>query len=287
MNMVARLRTGRALLFTCLSVLLLSSFLLISEISIAWRLNLSDPKYRLQKRTNATGQEDRQEGIEPVSIAGERLELIGAFFDVPALQMGAASATYRLGFYLKEAENQVDIEVRDYEVFRRMNFIYWMLPLQTQYTRGFHHFAWEAALARELGIGVQDLGAIARIRNLGRPMVAPLLLHTNTFPAQMQVQGCRFLFMPNTTMTVEYRIHPRDQETRLVKQGSALQWHRHRLALVVWDGKDRQGRPMPEGEYVLKITATYIPVPGSPEEPLPVDVAFYYTPVIDARALQP
>ena len=166
-----------------------------------------------------------------------------------------------------------------------MNFIYSMLPLRTQYARGFHNFAWDAALARELDIGLEDLGAMARLR--GRSMVAPLVLHTNTFPAQIPVQRCRFIFIPNTTMTVEYRIHPREQETRLVKQGRALEWKRYRLESVVWDGKDLQGRPMPEGVYVLKGTATFIPVPGSPEQKLTFYEEFYYAPVLDSRALQP
>ena len=285
MNMVTRSRTSRVLLFTGVSVLVLSSFLLHAELSSVWAVDLSHPKYRLQKRKNAAGQEDRREGIEPVKIAGEHLALIGAFFNVPALQVDAASATYRLGFYLKEAESQVDIEVRDYETFRRMNFIYSMLPLRTQYARGFHNFAWDAALAQELGVGLEDLGAVARLR--GRPMVAPLLMHTNAFPVRIPVQGCRFIFMPNTTMTVDYRIYPREQETRLVKQGRALEWKRHRSESVVWDGKDLQGRPMPEGVYVLKGTATFIPVPGSPEQKLTFYEEFYYTPVLDSRALQP
>ena len=88
-------------------------------------------------------------------------------------------------------------------------------------------------------------------------------------------------------MTVEYRIYPREQETRLVKQGRALEWKRHRSASVVWDGKDLQGRPMPEGVYVLKGTATFIPVHGRPEQKLPFYEEFYYMPVIDSRALQP
>jgi hypothetical protein len=225
------------------------------------------------------------EGIEPVKIAGEHLKLIGAFFNVPALQADRTSATYRLGFYLKEAESQVNIEVRDYETFRSMNFIYSMLPLRTQYARGFHNFAWDAALARELDIGLEDLGAVVRLR--GGSMVAPLVLHTNAFPAQIPVQGCRFIFIPNTTMTVEYRIYPREQDTHLVKQGSALKWTRHRSASVVWDGKDLQGHPMPEGVYVLKGSATFIPVSGRPEKPLTFYEAFYYMPVLDSRALQP
>ena len=154
MSMVTKLRTGLVLFSICLSLLFLSSSLLPAELSTSWALDLSHPKYRLQKRKNAAGQEDRREGIEPVKIAGEHLELLGAFFNVPALQVDAASATYRLGFYLKEADSQVDIEVRDYETFRGMNFIYWMLPLHTQYARGFHTFAWDAALAQELGIGL-------------------------------------------------------------------------------------------------------------------------------------
>jgi hypothetical protein len=138
-----------------------------------------------------------------------------------------------------------------------------------------------------LGINIQDLGAVASLRSDGLRRVAPLLLHAHAFPAQMHVQGCRFVFMPNTTMTVDYRIYPKAQETHLVKQGNGLQWDRYRRKSVTWDGKDPQGRPMPEGVYILKLSATYIPVPGRPARTLPFDMAFYYTPVIDARASKP
>jgi hypothetical protein len=259
-----------------------------SSLSTAWALDLSHPKYRLQTRRNAAGQTDRREGIEPVKIAGEHLELIGAFLNVPTLQPGVASTTYHLGFYLKEAESRIDIKVRDYDVFRGMHFIYWMLPLRTQYARGFgSKFMWEASLSQGLGIGLQDLGAVAWIRGYSRPMVAPLLLHTDTFPALMQVEGSRFVFMPNTAMTVDYHIYPKGQQERLVKQGRAVVWSANRQHAVVWNGKDPQGRSVPEGVYILDVSATYTPAPGRPERKLPFDVAFYYTPMIATRASQP
>jgi hypothetical protein len=62
---------------------LCSSFsLILSALSPAWAIDLSHPKYHLQMRTNAAGQEDRKEGIESVKVAGEHLELIGTFFKV-------------------------------------------------------------------------------------------------------------------------------------------------------------------------------------------------------------
>jgi hypothetical protein len=168
-----------------------------------------------------------------------------------------------------------------------MRFIYWMLPLRTQYARGFGTFTWDASLAQELDIGLQDLGAVVWIRGYSRPMVAPLLLHTGTFPAQMRVEGSRFVFMPNTAMTVDYHIYPKEQQERLVKQGRAVEWSANRQHAVVWDGKDPQGRSMPEGVYILDVSAIYTPAPGMPERRLPFDVAFYYTPMITTRASQP
>ena len=96
---------------------------LLAAGSDVWALNLSHPKYRLQMRRNAAGQDDRKEGIEPVKISGEHLELTGAFLNVSALSSGASDAAYHLGFYLKEEESRVDIRVRDYDIFRDRQFI--------------------------------------------------------------------------------------------------------------------------------------------------------------------
>jgi hypothetical protein len=283
MPIVTQLRAGRLLFLTCVGLFCLSSPLRPFGLPHLWAQDLSRPKYRLQVRENAAGQEDRREGIAPMQITGERLQLIGAFLKVPALSPTTKSATYRLGFYLAEAESRVRIRVRDYDVFRGMNFIYWMLPLRTRYAPGFQTFAWDATLAQELGIELQALGAVAWIRGHGRPAVAPLLLYTGEFPARMRVQGCRFVFTPNTTMTVAYRMYPMGQKTRVLQQGQAIQWHRQRPHAVVWDGTDAQGHPLPEGRYILAVEAAYQPAPGSPEKTLPFDVAFYYTPVIEAR----
>jgi hypothetical protein len=43
---------------------------------------------------------------------------------------------------------------------------------------------------------------------------------------------------------------------------------------------------MSEGVYILDVTATYAPMPGSPRKKLPFDVAFYYTPMIETRGSQ-
>jgi hypothetical protein len=246
-------------------------------------LDWQHPKYRLVERRNAAGDVDRQEGIEPVKISGgERLYLIGAFLHVPALQTRQEGNTYRLGFYLQKAEPRVSIKVRDYEVFRERNFIYWMLPVRTRYPDGFGEFPWETTLTQELGIGLQDLQAVAWLRGRGRrPTVAPLLLHIGEFPAQMQTQGCRFVFIPSTAMTVDYRVYPKGRRTQVMKKGLSVPWKR--LATVEWDGKDDQKQPAPAGTYILEVEATYTPAPGKAKKKIPFDVAFYYTPVIDTR----
>jgi hypothetical protein len=98
--MVAQSRAGRLLLSTGLGWLCLSFPFGPAELPHLWAQDLSHPKYRLQVRENTARQEDRKEGIAPVQIAGERLQLIGAFLKVPALSPRHGGTTYRLGFDL-------------------------------------------------------------------------------------------------------------------------------------------------------------------------------------------
>ena len=239
------------------------------------------PRYRLQERRNPAGQVDRREGIQPLEIAGETLTLVAAHLSTSDLSGASQGDIYRLGFYLREAEPSVNIKARDYKKFP-YGYHYWMLPTRTQFTRGFQEFTWDASLIRDLGMQLEDFGAIAWLGGYGYPVVAPVLLHTAPFPSRIQVQGCRFIFVPNETMTVVYSLAPRGHHTPVLLQQDAEKWHKDSRQPVTWNGRDRQGHLVSEGLYVLKLTATVTP-PGRPPEKIPYDVEFYYKPEISPQ----
>jgi hypothetical protein len=240
--------------------------------------NLQHRRYQLQDRRNARGQVDRQEGITPLEIAGETLTLVAAHLTTAELPSTGQGDTYRLGFYLREDEPHVNIKARDYNKFPG-RYHYWMLPTQTQYSRGFQEFTWDASLTRDLGMQPEDFGAIAWLGGHGYPVVAPVLLHTAPFPSRIRVQGCRFIFVPNETMTVAYSLAPQGRQTPVFLQQEAVRWYKDARQPVIWNGQDDKNRPAPEGLYVLKLTATVTP-PGRPAVKIPYDVEFYYKPEI-------
>jgi hypothetical protein len=264
-------------------VLLVSLCLVLPGALPAFALDLRNPRYQLQKRRNAQGQVDRKEGIEPVKYAGERVDLVSAVLNVPELATRQTGETYRLGFFLPQAERRVYIEVRDYDRFKRENFHYWMLPTQRQYERGFREFAWDASLAQELGIYLPDVGAVAWVGGYGYYVVAPLLLQAASFPPRIHAQGCRFVFLPNATMTVDYHVAPKSAPSPVVLQSTGERWEKDHKQIITWRGQDAHGRPAPAGHYVLKVTAKVVPVRGRPQRTIPFDVAFYYQSDIDKR----
>lgn len=260
-------------------------FPLHPEISPTFALELQHPKFQLQERKNSGGQVDRSEGIKSVEIAGEKLALVSVFLNAPDLQREKPGDTYRLGFFLRDAENRVNLQVRDYNSFNG-KYHYWMLPTRKKYDHGFREFAWDAALPQELGIRLEDLGAVALLGGYGHPVIAPLLLHGVPFPSQMQVKGCRFIFIPNETMTMEYRLSPKSEESRVFLESTAEKWSKDQKRTISWGGQDHTGEPAPEGSYILKLTAK-ISSSGRPVERIPYDYEFYYKPEIAHQPLSP
>jgi hypothetical protein len=258
--------------------LFVTLFFFHSEISPTFALELQHPKYQLQERKNSGGQVDRNEGIKPVEIAGEKLALVSVFLNAPDLNRERLGDTYRLGFFLREAENHVNLQVRDYNSFN-WKYHYWMLPTRKKYDRGFKEFAWDAALPQELGIRLEDLGAVALLGGYGHPVITPLLLYGAPLPSQMQVKGCRFIFIPNETMTVEYRLSPKSEESGVILESTGEKWSKDQRRTISWEGQDHTGKPAPEGSYILRLTAK-ISSPGRPAERIPYDYEFYYKPEI-------
>lgn len=262
--------TGLTVLFLCLV------FLIVYGVNAQ---DLHHPRNQFQKRLNAAGQVDREEGLKPLEIAGETLTLVAVHLTPADLSGSAQGDFYRLGFYLRQDEARVTIKVRDYNKFPN-GYHYWMQPLKTQYARGFQEFTWDTTVLRGLSMQLKDFGAVVSIGGYGYRFVAPVLLHTAPFPSRIRVQGCRFLFVPNETMDVTYSLTPKGQSVPVLRQSSQEKWSKDGRESVTWNGKNHQGHPAPEGLYVLNLRATVTHPSGRAPETISYEAEFYYTPEI-------
>ncbi|MGH6689276.1 MAG: hypothetical protein ACREF4_01150 [Gammaproteobacteria bacterium] len=241
--------------------------------------DLGNPKYRFQDRQGP----DRKEGIRPLERSGAYIDLVGVLFDVPVTRSGGErEQRLRLGFFLPERERLVRIEVRDYDRFRAAKYHYWMIPTQTVFDSGFQEFAWDADLARELGIRPDELGAVAELGGHGHIIVVPLLLGAAPFPATVRAQGVRFVFIPNETMTVEYSLYPKGNPSHPLLRGAGEQWLKGQRVELRWPGRNRSGEPASDGHYVLALTVTFT-TPRGVKEKIPRDYTFHYRPNVMAK----
>ena len=190
MSFLARRTTSpgwRPILVSCL--LCFALVILIDLPTLAQ--DLQHPKYRLQERPNP----DRWEGLEPLKISGEKIDLVAVLLTpAPEASGKGPDGSYHLGWYLPQAEPQVYIEVRDYRRFPN-NYHYWMRPKRQQYASGFQHMAWDTTILKELRISLQEIGAVARVRGYSYPVVAPLLLSATPLPMSIRL-GVPFYFSP-------------------------------------------------------------------------------------------
>jgi hypothetical protein len=277
MSFLARCKLGLdwpTIVVSCLLCLALVSLAGLPTLA----QDLQYPKYRLQERSSP----DRWEGLESLKISGEKIDLVAVLL-TPATEAAGKGpdGSYHLGWYLPQAEPQMHIEVRDYRRFPNQ-YHYWMLPKPQQYTDGFQRLAWDATILKELRISLQDIGAVARVGGAyySYPVVVPLLLSATPLSPPIRLQGCRFVFLPSETMTVDYRLYPKGNEGRVLFQGSTQQWDKEHKQTIAWRGQDLQGKPVSAGWYGLTVTAT-IAGPGKPQEPpLSLEWIFYYTPEI-------
>ena len=254
---------------------------ILDVVSPGLAVDLQHPRYQLQDRTNAEGRVDRTEGIKPLEISGERLALVAVLLNAMDKPVGTTSDLYRVGFFLKTAEEGVTVEVRDYNFFGG-KYRYWMRPRRKGYDRGFREFTWDDGLARELGLRVEDLGVLAWLGGHGRPIVSPALISAAPFPAIIRVRGCQFIFVPNETMTVEYRLFPKEKQTQVFLESGEETWNKDQRTTLSWDGRGYRSAPATEGAYVLRLTAK-LAAAGRPTEQIPYDYEFYYTPYVSTR----
>ena len=266
-------KLGRYYLF-CVALI---SFLLPS-INIAAAFDIDHPKYRLQKRRNVNGQWDREEGIEPIKIAGEKLSLVSVVFEIPNMnQYIKPRDRYRVGFYLERSEYRVKLVVRDYNLFDE-KYHYWVIPLQMRYGSGFCEFSWDASLPKEMNIGIKDLGALTSIGGYGHYVIAPALLYTGYLPSRITVKGLRFIFISNETMTVDYRLYPKRKESRTLLVGKSEDWPKDQKSVIVWNGRDHRNKPARGKRYVLSLTAS---TTGDSKDRIFYDYEFYYNSVLE------
>jgi hypothetical protein len=238
--------------------------------------DLGNPKYQFQPRKGP----DRAEGLKPLERSGAYVDLAGAFLHVAEPRAASAPGDrWRLGFFLPRQEKAVEIQVRDYDRFQKDKYRYWMIPARTDFPAGFREFAWDGSLARELGLGLGDLGAVVRLGGHGYPTVAPLLLQAPPFPRRLQAEGVRFVFVPSETMTVEYAVHPLGAPSQALWGNAGARWEKDARISVHWPGRDRQGKPVGEGVYVLALTAKVTTLQGFVET-IPLDHTFHYRPEI-------
>ena len=238
-------------------------------------------KYRLKDRRGPTGEVDRREGIESVKIAGEKLYLFSVLFNTKANQSEESSELYRLGFFLPRDESRVNIQIRDYNSFKG-DAHYWMFPKQKRYQNGFHMFLWSAQISKELGIHLNHLGARADIRGHDHLIVAPLILQATPLPPRIVIQGCRFIFLPNETMDVEYTLFTKDNEHDPVMANVIEKWHKDQKSIIDWRGRNSASQLSEDGWYILRINAYTTPL-GKPTERIPYDYEFYYKSEINVK----
>ena len=260
------MNTGNTSQWTIATSISLFSLLLLPSYGV-FAQDLGLPKYAYQQRGNP----DRREGIKPIEISGEKLELVSVSFNPSNLSNPVQSDTYRLGFFLQQQEGQVNVRIRDYDSFGG-KYHYWMIPTQRSYPSGFQAFVWNSTIPRELQVRRADLGSVVSLGGYGYPVVAPSALYAEPFLSPVKWDSVRFTFIPNESMTIGYELFPKGQKSRLLLRGSGETWHKDRKNSITWFGLDDREQRAAEGLYILQITARI----SRPEPAIAYDYEFYY-----------
>ena len=223
---------------------------------------------------------DREEGLKPLDRSGAYLDLVGVFLEAPGIPGVKAPGSHLRIAFLSAVECCVRIKARDYDRFGAERYHYEMIPTQSRFDRGLQVFSWDAGLARELSLEPGDLGVVAAIGGKGYPVVAPLLFQAFPFSGKVTLEGVRFVFVPNETMTVDYLIHPQGQPKEVLQErGGTVAEGAEEYGSVEW--ARQPGRSVAERPYILKLTAS-ITTPQGFVERIPHDYVFHYQPQLVA-----
>jgi flagellar hook capping protein FlgD len=191
---------------------------------------------------------DRSEGVreEPAMISGGSFELLSvSYLHSPAARGGGAQM--RLYFWLPEARKLDEVVVwKPLPSKTHDKVSYRMEPERKQYGKGLQEFAWpRGEVIARLGIAPEAL----HTRVKAGEVFLPALLTAGEPPAP--AGGYAFVFASGAGI---------DAECIVTREGAAQPIRRFECyeekggeITFEWDGRDGQGRPAPDGVYVLKV----------------------------------
>jgi hypothetical protein len=185
---------------------------------------------------------DRYEGVGARQVSGASFELLSVQY-LPAGNPTATGRDVHLYFWLPAAETP-SIEVWE----PRTN--YYMVPDRRPFEAGPQAFSWPRGEVLA-PLGLESASLYPKISNRDKTLYFPAALSTGPRP---QPDG-RTLFVFRSGAGIDvYCTLSRDEKGTMVP----VRKFRHTEDLggtlrIVWDGKDDQGKPAPEGTYLLRL----------------------------------
>jgi hypothetical protein len=185
---------------------------------------------------------DRWEGVGVRQVSGASFDLLGV--EIPAAGKPAAGGDpIRLWFWLPAAET-LTIEVWE----PRTN--YWMVPDARPYAGGLQSYDWpRGAVLAPLGLDLASLRP--KVRNRDETLYFPALLAAG--PRPQRGEGYAFVFRSGAGIdalaTLSSDTGGKLTPVRRLRFSEDLGG----ILRLTWDGRDEQGRPVPDGVYVLRL----------------------------------
>jgi hypothetical protein len=194
----------------------------------------------------------RKEGIKEhrtKPVCSDKIVLLSALIKTALAGKAPMPDVIRLGFYTEE-KTRASVEIIHEPK------LYYVDPIRQEWGPGLATFRWPTTIIQRYEISPDELYARATFIERGERTVFPACLYFEDPPGV--VEEYRFVVAPLREMLVQYWIVDLKADTIVVagtQQSIAANEHR----LITWDGTDRLGREVPEGEYLLKLEGTYKP----------------------------
>jgi FlgD Ig-like domain len=193
---------------------------------------------------------DRSEGVreEPAMISGGSFELLSVSYLRSSAARGGGGAQMRLYFWLPEARQLDEVVVWKPLPSKTQDKVsYRMEPERKQYGKGLQEFAWpRGEVIARLGIAPEAL----HTRVKAGEVFLPALLTAGGPPAP--AEGYAFVFASGAGIDAECTV-TRDGAQQPIRRFECFEENGGEITFQ-WDGRDGQGRPAPDGVYVLKVT---------------------------------
>ena len=154
-----------------------------------------------------------------------------------------------LGFYTQE-EAAPTVEILDDP--KR----YYVVPIREVWGPGLATFEWSTEIMKRHGVSPENLRARATLLEQGEQTLFPACLYFEELP--QEVEQYRFTVAPLTRMLIQHWIVDLEADT-VVVTGTQHLLDRNQDHTIVWDGCDRLGNKVSEGEYLLKLEGIFKP----------------------------